>query len=47
MNPADVPALYAQPYVRDESITVEALVKGVVAKTGENIQVERFCRYEV
>lgn len=45
--PADVPALIAQPYIRNESETVEQLVKGVIAKVGENIRVARFCRYEL
>ena len=47
MNPADVSALLAQPYIKDERITVHEVVKGVIAKVGENIRVERFCRYEL
>lgn len=47
MNPADADALEAQPYVRDESMTVGDYVKSAIAKTGENIRVERFCRYEL
>ncbi len=47
MDPKDAPALFAQPYVKDPGITVEALIKGVIAKTGENIEVGRFCRYEI
>jgi elongation factor Ts len=47
MNPQDNEALLAQNYVKDESLTVDGLVKSVVAKTGENIQMERFCRYEL
>ena len=34
-----------QPYMRDDSLTIEQLVKNTVAKTGENIKIERFCRY--
>ncbi|MBI4159629.1 translation elongation factor Ts [Candidatus Wolfebacteria bacterium] len=47
MNPDDVRVLLAQPYIRDELITVEELVRRLVAKMGENIRVERFCRYEI
>ncbi len=44
-DPATVEDLMVQPYVRDESITVEGLVKGTVAKTGENIRIARFARF--
>ena len=47
MDPENVQALLDQPYVRDPGKTVEALVKGTIAKVGENITIERFCRYEV
>ncbi|HEY9665626.1 MAG TPA: translation elongation factor Ts [Coleofasciculaceae cyanobacterium] len=41
----DVESLMAQPYVEDQSITVETAVKQAVAQIGENIQVRRFERY--
>lgn len=47
MNPEDTAELLKQPYVRDTGKTVENLIKGTIAKVGENISVERFCRYEV
>lgn len=47
MNPQSVEELIGQPYIRDESRTIDSLIKDVIAKTGENIKVERFCRYEV
>ena len=37
--------LMDQPYIRDQSITVEELVKQNVATLGENIQVRRFVRF--
>ncbi|MFB2921842.1 translation elongation factor Ts [Aerosakkonema funiforme] len=37
--------LLDQPYIRDQNITVEELVKQQVAKLGENIQVRRFVRF--
>ena len=47
MDPEDVDELLAQPYIRDESVTVNDLVKEVVLKTGENIKIGRFTRYEL
>ena len=38
-------SLLPQPYIRDQSITVEELVKQNVAQLGENIQVRRFVRF--
>jgi elongation factor Ts len=37
--------LLTQPYIRDQSITVEELVKQTVAQLGENIQIRRFIRF--
>jgi len=37
--------LLDQPYIRDQSISVEDLVKQVKAKVGEEVQVSRFVRY--
>lgn len=47
MNPADVTELLAQPYIKDPNQTVEALVKGGIAKLGENMKIGRFMRYEI
>lgn len=44
MNPKNVAELLASPYIRDEGVTVESLVKQTVAKVGENITVARFTR---
>ena len=38
-------SLLPQPYIRDQSITVEELVKQSIAKLGENIQIRRFVRF--
>jgi elongation factor Ts len=38
-------SLMDQPYIKDQSITVEDLVKRNVASLGENIQVRRFVRF--
>jgi elongation factor Ts len=37
--------LVDQPYIRDQNITVEELVKQNVAQLGENIQIRRFVRF--
>jgi elongation factor Ts len=37
--------LMDQPYIRDQNITVEELVKQAVSQLGENIQVRRFIRF--
>ena len=38
-------SLLDQPFIKDQNITVEELVKQAVAKLGENIQVRRFSRF--
>ncbi|PSN17429.1 elongation factor Ts [filamentous cyanobacterium CCP5] len=38
-------SLMDQPFIRDQNITVEELVKQSVAQLGENIQVRRFARF--
>lgn len=39
--------LMEQPFIKDNSMTVEDLVKAKVAKLGENIVVARFARFKV
>jgi elongation factor Ts len=38
-------SLLPQPYIRDQSITIEELVKQSIAQLGENIQIRRFARF--
>ncbi len=45
-DPAEL-CLLRQPYIRDGSRTVDDLVRDVIAKTGENIRVRRFARFEL
>jgi elongation factor Ts len=40
-------ALLEQPYLRDESMTVGQMVTQAIAKTGENIRIKRFARFEL
>ncbi|MEY2978888.1 MAG: translation elongation factor Ts [Prochlorotrichaceae cyanobacterium] len=37
--------LLDQPFIRDQSISVEELIKRTIAQVGENIQVRRFARF--
>ncbi len=39
--------LLLQPFVRDESLTVQDLITETIRKTGENIRVRRFARFEL
>lgn len=43
---ADV-VLLAQPFIRDASKTIQDLVNDAIARTGENIRVSRFVRFEL
>lgn len=47
MNPATVDELLRQPYIRDEAMTVGQLIKNTIAQVGENVRVEKFCRYQL
>ena len=39
--------LLEQPYVRDDSVTIQDLITETIRKTGENIVVRRFSRFEL
>jgi len=39
--------LLLQPFVRDESTTVDEMVKETIRKVGENIRIRRFARFEL
>jgi elongation factor Ts len=45
-DPKEV-VLLEQPYLRDESKTVADLVRETISKTGENIRIKRFARFEL
>jgi elongation factor Ts len=45
-NPEET-VLMKQPFLKDGSRTIEQLVKEAIAKTGENIRIRRFTRYEL
>jgi elongation factor Ts len=39
--------LLQQPYVKNDQLTIEDLLKEIIAKTGENIIIKRFCLFEI
>ena len=39
--------LLEQPFIRDDKVTMEDLIKTTISKTGENIVVRRFVRFEL
>ncbi len=45
--PETVEDLLKQNYIKDETMTIENLLKATIAKVGENIRIERFARYQV
>ena len=40
-------SLLLQPYIRDESLIIQDLITEAIRKTGENIRVRRFARFEL
>jgi elongation factor Ts len=39
--------LLKQPFVRDDSMTIEDLLKSKIAELGENIKIQQFIRFEL
>jgi len=39
--------LLEQPFIKDEDLTVDDLIKNAIARIGENIVLRRFVRYEI
>lgn len=46
MNPESVEDLLAQAYIRDAKKSMADVIKGTIAKVGENIVVRRFIRFQ-
>jgi len=47
MNPGDIKELEGQDFIKDPKKKVGDLVKEVIAKTGENVKINRFHRLEI
>jgi len=39
--------LMEQPFIKDDSRTIETLLKETIAKTGENMRIKRFARFDL
>ena len=39
--------LFEQPFIKDDSLTIEQYIKSKIAQLGENINVNRFTRYQI
>ena len=47
MDTQDSVELLVQPYIRDQSLTINQLIAQYIAKLGENIRVGKFCRLQL
>lgn len=47
MDPENLEALKKQEYIRENSQTIDDLIKSVVGKLGENIRIVKFARIEL
>jgi elongation factor Ts len=45
--PPEVACLLLQPFIKDPTRTIQDLINESIAKTGENIKVNRFARFEL
>jgi elongation factor Ts len=43
----EVVCLLLQPYIKSPELTIQDLINEAIAKTGENIKVNRFARFEL
>ena len=46
-NPETIEELLHQPFIKDESKTIQDIVNESIARFGENIQIARFSRFEI
>ncbi len=46
-SPPEVACLLLQPFIKDPARTIQDLINEAIAKTGENIRVGRFARFEL
>jgi len=46
-GPDEEVVLLRQPFIKDASRTIDELIKELIARTGENIRVSRFVRFEL
>jgi len=46
-TPPEVACLLLQPFIKSPELTIQDLINDAIAKTGENIKVNRFARFEL
>ncbi len=39
--------LLEQPFIKDQNITIQDLLNGLIGKLGEKVEIRRFCRFQV
>ena len=47
LSPESISQLLEQPFIKDESKTIDDLLKEAIARFGENIQIAQFSRFEI
>lgn len=47
MAPVSIEELLSQYFIKNDSITIQDLITATVGKTGENIEIKNFSRYEL
>lgn len=47
MKPANADELLSQPYIRDQDLTIDELIKSYIGKLGENIRLGEFIRMDL
>jgi len=47
MDPESVEVLLKQEFVKDSSLTIDEMVKALIAKFGENMKINRIARFEI
>jgi elongation factor Ts len=39
--------LLEQPFIKDQNVTIQDLLNGLIGKLGEKVEIRRFCRFQV
>ena len=47
MRPADIKELLEQEYIKDQSKKIQELLDEIISKTGEKVEIKRFCLFEL
>ena len=47
LEPPDVVCLLRQPFIKTPELTIQDLINEAISKTGENVKINRFARFEL